>query len=74
MLTFKQKLKLCGFAVGIIASFGVAGFAGEKIFKHGYGTETDPATNKTGEIFKMQMTFGLLEAAFYTSVAKGEQL
>lgn len=74
MLTLQQKLKLSGFAVGIIASFGLAGLAGQQIFKERYGNEIDPATNKTGEIFTMPMTFGLLEAAFFALVAKGELL
>lgn len=70
MLTLKQKLKLCVFSLGIVASFGVAGIAQERIFKLGYGNMTDFATNKTGEKFEMQATFNLLEAVFYTSVAK----
>lgn len=73
MLTFNQKLKLCGFATGILFFFSVAGLSQEKIFRHRYGNEIDPIDKEIGEKFRMPMTFGLIEAAIHTLIAKGKK-
>lgn len=72
MLTYKQKLKLCGFALGIFGCFTVFGLAQEQIFRGRYGNETDPVDGKAGERYRMPIVFGLIQGIFYASFAKGQ--
>lgn len=72
MLTLKQKLTLVGFALGIFVCFTTFGLLQEKIFRGRYGNETDPVDGKEGERYRMPISFGLIQAVFYASFAKGE--
>lgn len=73
MLTFKQKLKLCGFALGIFFCYTVFGLLQEKIFRGRYGDEVDPVDGKIGERYRLPLTFGLMQDVFYATCAKGQR-
>jgi solute carrier family 35 (UDP-galactose transporter), member B1 len=70
MLSLRQKLKLVGFAAGILVCYTVFGLLQEKIFRGRYGNEVQ-ADGKTGEVFKLPITFGAMQCVFYTTFAKG---
>lgn len=70
MLTIRQKLKLCGYAIGNFACFTIYGLLQEKIFRGRYGEEftTD---GHVGERYTMSFTFCALQCAFFVLLAKG---
>jgi hypothetical protein len=70
MLSLRQKLKLLGFAVGILVCYTTFGLLQEKIFRGRYGKEV-VANATVGETFKLPITFGAMQCVFYTSFAKG---
>lgn len=70
MLSFRLKLKLLGFAIGIILCYTIFGVLQEKIFRGRYGNELQP-DGKIGEMFKLPITFGAMQSVFYTLFAKG---
>ena len=70
MLTFRQKLKLIGFAVGIFTCYTTFGVLQEKIFRGRYGNETD-VDDKVGEKFRLPITFGAMQCIFYMTFARG---
>lgn len=72
MLSFRLKLKLIGFAIGIFACYTTFGLLQEKIFRGRYGNETDIVDGKPGEKFRLPISFGLMQSIFYTSFAKSE--
>lgn len=72
MLTFKQKLKLCGFAAGIIGCFTAFGLAQEKVFRGRFGEELDPKDNEIGERYRMPVTIGLIQGLVHASLARGQ--
>lgn len=70
MLSLRLKLKLLGFAVGILVCYTIFGVLQEKIFRGRYGDEVQ-ADGKKGEIFKLPISFGAMQSIFYTTFAKG---
>ncbi|CRK92268.1 CLUMA_CG005708, isoform A [Clunio marinus] len=69
MMSFREKLKLVGFAVGIFACYTTFGVITEKIFRGRYGDEVSD-DGKVGETFKFPITFGGMQCIFYMSFAK----
>lgn len=72
MLTVKQKLNLCGLALGIFGCFTVFGLLQEKIFRGRFGDNIDPVDKKLGEVFRLPIAFGLMQDIFFALIAKGE--
>lgn len=70
MLTLRQKAKLVGFAIGILACYTTFGVLQEKIFRGRYGEEI-AADGKAGEKFKLPIIFGGMQCIFYMVFAKG---
>lgn len=70
MLSLHQKLKLLGFASGILVCYTTFGVLQEKIFRGRYGDDV-AADGKPGEIFKLPIAFGAMQCIFYTTFAKG---
>lgn len=66
MLTLRQKLKLCGYAIGIFCCFVIYGLLQEKIFRSRYGD-----SEKKGERYTMTITFGAIQSIFFVLLAKG---
>ncbi|KAG4069942.1 hypothetical protein HA402_015166 [Bradysia odoriphaga] len=69
MLSLRQKLKLCGFAIGIFGCFAIFGLLQEKIFRGRYGDEIGP-DGKVGERYTMPITFGAIQCVFFVLFAK----
>jgi hypothetical protein len=69
MLTFKQKLTLVGFSLGIFASFTIFGLVEEQIFRKKYGNETD---SDNGEMFRLVYSFDLMQSISFAIIAKSE--
>lgn len=70
MLMLRQKLKLCGYAIGIFGCFAIFGLLQEKIFRGRYGDEI-AADGKPGERYTMPITFGAIQCIFFVLFAKG---
>lgn len=70
MLTLRQKIKLCFYAIGIFVCFGIFALMQEKIFRGRYGEEIG-ADGKIGERYTMPITFGAVQCIFFVIVAKG---
>jgi solute carrier family 35 (UDP-galactose transporter), member B1 len=70
MLSTRLKLKLLGFAVGILVCYTIFGVLQEKIFRGRYGDEIQP-DGKVGKVFKLPVIFGALVSVFYALFAKG---
>jgi archaellum biogenesis protein FlaJ (TadC family) len=70
MLSPRLKLKLIGFAVGILVCYTIFGVLQEKIFRGRFGDEVQ-ADKKVGEVFKLPVMFGAMVSVFYTLFAKG---
>lgn len=70
MLLLRDKLKLCGYAIGIFGCFAVFGLLQEKIFRGRYGDEI-AADGKIGERYTMPITFGAIQCIFFVLFAKG---
>jgi hypothetical protein len=74
MLSFRQKLKLIGFAIGILTCYTIFGLVQEQIFRGRYGNDTiDSIDGKPGEKFRQVISFGLMQSIFYTTFGKSEQ-
>ncbi|XP_037050980.1 solute carrier family 35 member B1 homolog isoform X2 [Bradysia coprophila] len=69
MLSLRQKLKLCGFAIGIFGCFAIFGLLQEQIFRGRYGDEIGP-DGKVGERYTMPITFGAVQCVFFVLFAK----
>lgn len=72
MLTLKQKLKLCGLALGIFVCYSALGILQEKILRGRYGEVIDPVDGKLGERYRLPWMYGLMQDVSYALVAKGE--
>ncbi len=70
MLLLTQKIKLCGFAIGIFGCFAIFGLLQEKIFRGRYGDEIG-ADGMKGERYAMPITFGAIQCIFFALFAKG---
>lgn len=70
MLILRQKIKLCGYAIGICVCFVIFGLLREKIFRSRYGDEITTDGNK-GERYTMPITFDAIRSIFFVLLAKG---
>lgn len=73
MLEVRQKLKLCGFAIGIFCCFAIFGLVQEQVFRGRYGDEIS-ADGMKGERYTMPITFGAVQCIFFVLFAKGDLL
>lgn len=70
MLLFRQKLKLCGFAIGIFGCFTIHGLLQEKIFRGRYGDEIG-ADGIKGDRYTMPITYAAIQCMYFALFAKG---
>jgi solute carrier family 35 (UDP-galactose transporter), member B1 len=73
MLTFGQKLKLLGFAAGVLVTYTAFGILQEIIFRGRFGGEI-AADGELGERFEMPISFRVLQCVFNTMFAKGSKV
>lgn len=70
LILVPQKLKFCGYAIGIFGCFGVFGILQEKIFRGRFGDEISSDGEK-GERYTMSITFNAIQCTFFVLFAKG---
>lgn len=70
MLGLSEKIKLCGYAIGIFVCFAIFGVLQEKIFRGRYGDEI-AADGEKGERYTMPISFGAIQCIVFSLFAKG---